>query len=282
MERGIHIHARLTPGAPKEMDYSYSAVRIVGHKLPRAGIVVSEVEAIYYMVASVFGYEMKHISCTHCGYSHLDKDWFTVHPHRRHLCAGCGRHFRDTETAIGNPICGIREACGVRTQVSRPSGRRLEIRQADFPGGIQIWGSNPAFLWTSGLAEESGIHVHAFLGKERNPTVDETYSEVKIDGVKLDPKMVRVLMAQSALPALKGRVLSINCSSCGKPQCDVGEAAFTPQAMRSCVHCGRRLKARGRLRNIIANPLPALLLQLAEGAPREPQVHELGLLGETL
>jgi transposase-like protein len=58
---------------------------------------VSELDAIYYMVTSVFGHKMKHVSCPYCECAHLDKDWFSVHPHRRHLCAGCGRHFRDTE-----------------------------------------------------------------------------------------------------------------------------------------------------------------------------------------
>lgn len=282
MERGIHIHARITPGAVKEMDYSFSAVRIVGNRLSEEGIVVSELEAIYYMVASVFGYEMKHIACTYCGYSHLDRDWFSVHPHRRHLCAGCGRHFRDAATAIGNPICGIREACGVKTRPPKLSKRKLGIRQADFPGGIQIWGSNPAFLWTSELAEEEGIHVHAFVESGDSPSIDETYSEVTIDGMTLDPTMVRVLMAQSALPSLKSRILPVNCPSCHEPQFGVGERAFTPIATHTCSGCGLQFSAPGRLRNVIANPLPGILLSLAERAPRAPQQHDLGLLPETL
>jgi hypothetical protein len=27
--------------------------------------------------------------------------------------------------------------------------------------GIQIWGSNPAILWTGSQIEEEGIHIHA-------------------------------------------------------------------------------------------------------------------------
>ena len=126
---------------------------------------------------------MKNVTCSYCGYPHLDRDWFSVHPHRRHLCAGCGRHFTDTQVTVGNPILGLRLACGVKTHESKLANRTLEIQQADYPGGIQIWGSNPAFLWTSDHAEEEGIHVHAFRHSGDQPELDETYGEVIIDGI---------------------------------------------------------------------------------------------------
>jgi transposase-like protein len=50
---------------------------------------------------------MCYVTCTHCGWPHLDKDWFSVHPHRRHLCAGCGKLFHDQVKGIGNPIMGV-------------------------------------------------------------------------------------------------------------------------------------------------------------------------------
>lgn len=282
MDRGIHVHARVTADEKKEMDCTFRAVRIVSNRLPKNGIYVSELDAIYYMVTSVFGYEMKHITCSYCGYSHLDRDWFSVHPHRRHLCAGCGRHFRDTVTAIGNPIFGVRDVCGVRTKRPRPSKRKLDIKQADFPGGIQIWGSNPAFIWTSGRTEEEGIHVHAFRKNGNQPEVDETYTQVTIDAVNLDPAMVRILMAQMVLPSLKNRVLPIDCPSCGEAQFGVGELAFTPIATHSCKRCGHQFEAPGRLRKTIANPLPGILTRFAERAPRQPQQHDLDLMPETL
>jgi transposase-like protein len=282
MDRGIHVHARVTADAKKEMDRTFRAVRILSGRLPKDGILVSELDAIYYMVTSVFGYDMKHIRCSHCAYPHLDKDWFSVHPHRRHLCAGCGKHFRDTETAIGNPIFGVRDACGIKTQKAIPSTRKVDIKQEDFPGGIQVWGSNPAFLWTSDRAEEEGIHVHAFCKSDEYPDLDETYGEVTIDGVSLDPEMVRVLMAQNSLPSLKNRILPINCPSCGQPQFGVGELAFTPVAKHRCNRCGHEFGAPGRLRKIIANHLLGTLAGLAKKAPREPQKHDLQLIPETL
>jgi hypothetical protein len=282
MDRGIHVHARLTPDAKKEMDCTFRAVRIVGDRLPKRGILVSEIDAIYYMVTSVFGYEMKHITCSYCGHPHLDRDFFSVHPHRRHLCAGCGKHFRDTEIAIGTPIFGVRDACGVRAHRSRVSKLKLSIKQSDFPGGIQIWGSNPAFLWTGDRLEEEGIHVHAFRQGADCPEPDETYGEVTIDGVKLDPAMVRVLMAQSALPSIRDRVRPIICLACQEPQFGSGELAFTPVTTHTCSNCDHEFTAPGRLRKTIGNPLLGVLERLAEDAPREPQRHDMNLLPETL
>lgn len=282
MDRGIHVHARPTPNAKKEMDYTVRAVRIVSKSLGEDSILISELDAIYYMVTSVFGYDMKYVTCSYCGYPHLDRDWFSVHPHRRHLCAGCGKHFSDTQVAVGNPILGLRLACGVTTHKSRLSNRTLEIQQTDFPGGIQIWGSNPAFLWTSDRAEEEGIHVHAFRHLGDQTDLDETYGEVVIDGIKLDPMMVRVLMAQSALPSLKNRVLQIDCPFCTKAQFDTKESAFTPVVERTCSHCGREFMHPGRLRKTIANPLIDILARLSRNAPRQPQQHDLDLIPETL
>ena len=162
------------------------------------------------------------------------------------------------------------------------SEKKLDIKQADFPGGIQIWGSNPAFIWTSDLAEEEGIHVHAFPRNGGDPNPDETYGTVIIDGVKLDPSMVRVLMAQSALPSIKDRVLPIDCPTCSKTQFDIEDSAFTPVVTRTCKHCGHQFTAPGRLRKAIANPLPRILARLAEKAPQQPQHHDIGLMPETL
>jgi transposase-like protein len=243
---------------------------------------VSELDAIYYMVSTVFGYGMKHVVCTYCGYSHLDKDWFSLHAHRRHLCAGCGRHFRDNETAIGNPICHVRNILGSQGHKITKARRKLEIRQADYPGGIQIWGSNPAFLWTGNQCEEEGIHVHAFGADATKPAEDDTFSEVVIDDVTLDPSMVRILMAQRALPHLAERVVAINCASCNEPKFAIAENAITPSDTHICSRCNRSFPSKGRLRKVIGNPLVAILDRLAAYGARAAQKHELGLLPETI
>ena len=159
IDRGIHIHARADSSGTKEIDRTVPSVRVLGEFLPSDGTIISELDAIYYMVSSVFGYDMKAIACTHCAYHHSDRDWFSVHPHQRHLCAGCRRYFRDDKFGIGNPIQFLRSAL-VDTMKNTviPAGRSIDIRQSEYPGGLQIWGSNPAFLWTGSRHEEEGIH----------------------------------------------------------------------------------------------------------------------------
>jgi transposase-like protein len=233
------------------------------------------------MVASIFGFKMKYVECGLCGFPHLDKDWFSLHAHRRHLCAGCGRQFRDTERGIGNPAIKIRSVCPASHRI-KPAPKTKSIRQKDYPGGIQIWGSNPALLWTSPKDEEAGIHVHAFGDDTFKPLLDDTYSSLVIDGVKLNSSMVRVFMAQSALPHIEGRVISLNCPDCNEPHFDKGEAAFTPHDLHSCHGCGFEFKSTKRVRKTIGNPMIEMINRLSENAVREPQVHQSNLLPETL
>jgi NAD-dependent SIR2 family protein deacetylase len=278
-EIGVHVHARRSDTDEKEIDDTFSTVQIVGSGIP-TGLTISDIDAIYYMVGSVFGLDMKFVACTHCEAPHLDRDWFSVHPHGRHLCSSCGKTFTDRRRAIGNPICGLREALGMNPQKAVSANRSLKISQSEFPGGIQIWGSNPALMWTGEKAEEEGIHVHAYASVGADPKPDETFSEVVIDGVSLDPVMVRLLMAQNTLPYLRGRVKSITCPRCGESVFSTGDRAFTPAIEHTCQECGAVAKATGRLRKTIGNPLPDVLALLARNAPRTPQVATLDLMSE--
>lgn len=284
IDRGIHIHARPATDGKKEIDDTFRAVRVIGeHKdLLPDGFIITELEAIYYMVTSLFGYAMKYVECTLCDYPHLDKDWFSVHEHRRHLCAGCGQYFRDTDTAVGNPVIKIQEIFGVRERRGKRAKKSKKIWQADYPGGIQIWGSNPAILWTSSQLEEEGIHIHAPSTDGSENIIDDTFSSVTIDDIKLDPAMVRMLMAQSALPHIAGRMVDVRCPQCDKSQFDTGELAFTPHNEYSCASCGHKFRSRGRLRNTISNPMVGILARLAECAVRVPQKHDTKLLPETI
>ena len=279
LDRGIHVHARERVGSEKVLDDTFRAVRIFAAGVPSTGTLVTELDAIYHMVSSVFGYTTKSIACPYCTFSHLDRDWFSVHPHQRHLCAGCGRYFRDHERGIGNPTEAVRAALSVPERPAKPAGRAIDIRQAAYPGGIQIWGSNPAFLWTSQLREEEGIHVHAFAGvDDARPVVDETFSRVVVDGLCLDPLVVRVSMAQAALPHLRGRILSAFCPSCKTPKFCGGKSAFAPSRSHICDSCGEEFSPRCRARKTILNPLWETLEHLAERAPRRPQNHDIGIL----
>src|SRR5262249_33660601 len=115
---------------------------------------------------------------------------------------------------------------------------------------------------------------------DQEPFIDETYSNVRIDGLSLDPVMVRVLMAQSALPHLTGRVVAAACPSCASSKFCIGESAFTPSLKQRCDSCGHEFSPQGRLRKTIANPLLATLARLGGTAPRPPQLHDMALLPE--
>ncbi len=284
MDRGIHVHARLKLDGKKVVDRTYPRVRlsIPADLLPSEDLEVSELDAIYHMVSRVFEKEMRFIRCSLCGYPHLDRDWFSVHAHKRHLCHGCGRNFSDTTLGIGNPTMAISNLHGFNFQ-KKPvlSPHVLEIRQADFPGGIRIWGSNPAILWTSAKAEYRGIHLHA-LDKNQKCVHDETYRKVIIDDLKLDADVIRYAMAQSAMPHIYGRVLSISCPRCGKQHLDRGELAYTPHEIHECEYCTKKFKSSGRMKLTIGNPMGSVRGLLAKTAVRTPQDHELNLRKETI
>jgi transposase-like protein len=285
MERGIHVHARLKPGSKhKPIDHTYRRITVAmrGGQLFDREMAVSELDAIYFMVSSVFGMQVKDVKCTLCGYPHLDKDWFSVHNHQRHLCHGCGRNFRDSEPGIGNPVALLQqeiEGTTKRQLISAPEV--LELEQADYPGGIQIWGSNPALLWTASKPEETGIHVHAFK-KGGEPAKDGTYRRVTIDGIRLDPEMVRYFMAQSAMPHIEPRVVPLKCPRCDRLHFDRGEHGYTPQENHKCEFCKAKFQSTTRLKLVIGNPMRHVVSELAQFAPRPPQQFNLGLRPETI
>lgn len=280
IEYGIHVHARLSANDHKEIDKTFKRVEVVKPQ-DGSGVIVSELDAIYYMVSSVFGHAMKYVECSYCKYPHLDKDWFSLHSHQRHLCAGCGKNFRDMEKGIGNPIVGIQESLGFISKSPKKINKRREISQENFPGGIQIWGSNQSILWTGDREEEEGIHLHAFMedGFRRH---DDTYSEVIIDGIALDPLMIRTFMAQKAIPHIQGRITTLKCPKCHQMHFSGGVSAFTPQKTHKCSSCAKEFDTVGRLRNVISNPLVDVFSQLEKTAPRISQQHKVHFLPETL
>src|SRR5205823_11963856 len=102
----------------------FRRVTLINGDTPGHPVVISEWDAVYYMVASVFSLKTKQVACTWCGSLHLDKDWFSVHPHQTHLCAGCGKTFRDMERGIGNPVANLNETLGRKVR-QRNQGKPL-------------------------------------------------------------------------------------------------------------------------------------------------------------
>lgn len=264
-EIGVHVHARRRVRQKKFVDMTYKLVRVREPSIAAKPkyFDILERDATQFLISSVFGMQMSFIECTYCGSPHLDEDLFSVSPHRKHLCFACGRDFLQKRAGIGNPLVGVQALFEGATKPRKvvPANRNLDIRQSEFPSGIELWGSNPAILWTSKSPEECGIHFHGYTDNFVVPTVDETFDNVTIDGISIDEKQLRVLMAQQHLPHLRHRITSLACPKCEEPHFDTGELAYTPHAEHHC-RCGVSFQAEGRLRLVVSNPIVAELRQL--------------------
>jgi Zn-finger nucleic acid-binding protein len=268
---GIHVHARQELLEGKQIDGTYPAVAVRGRQdlFGERSLLVTCNAAVNYYFSRLVGRRVKHLNCPRCNEVHLDAGWFAVHPHRQHLCQGCGRFFRDHDAAVSNPIAFIREALGDLDSRRQPvrANENLDIRQSDYPGGIQIWASNPAVLWTAPRPEQEGIHVHLFSGSSGPPVIDETFNQVRIDGILLDDAMVHYLMAQQALPHVAGLLEVLCCPNCSGAHVDRDEHAFKPHGEHACEHCGAVFRAPGRRRLSVSNPLLATLERLRRLVP---------------
>jgi hypothetical protein len=278
MERGIHVHARNSSNSEKVIDDSFRKVQLEFDQGGRHySISIEELDALYFLVSSIFRFEVEQVKCTHCGDSHLDKDWFSVHPHRTHLCAACGRFFVHESITIGNPLARLRKLLPIPSK-PKYSKEKLKISQNDFAGGIRIWGTNDAIIWTGPRNEERGVHLHAY-GPNGERILDETYGSLEVDGIHLDGTLVNILTAQSAMPTISGSVRSGACTKCDAPLYSEETNAYTPSTKHQCRSCG--------LENIfldafIANPILTLLDELSKKSVRPRQFHDLGLITENL
>ena len=257
-ERGIHVHARVTSGGDKVIDATFDAVALAPqrHTLfeERTTFITGETAVAYY-VGNFMNHDIGTLYCVYCGEAHLDADWFAVKPHRRHLCHGCGKIFSCGERGISNPVIAMRSALGdndSKRAICR-ARRTLDIRQQDYRGGLQVWASNAALLWTSPEPEKEGIHVHLFDADKRR-VEDDTFDRVTIDGIELNERQLRLFMAQRSLAYLSGKIASLICPSCGGSHCDVGEAAFMPHKQHHCEYCKSEFDTPGRRKKVVSNP----------------------------
>jgi transposase-like protein len=242
-ESGIHLHARMEEEGDKQIDTTFKEIEVKTPEVNLFGnryIILNTEIAHAYTASMVFGKEMKYLTCPHCEKPHIDADYFAVTYHKKHMCTFCGRDFIDDEKGISNPVIEIqrlfKSAQDQRT--IKMVENELDILQKDFPGGIQIWGSNPAIIWTAKREEEAGIHVHVFSDKEgKEAFEDETFGKVKIDGIELNGMEIRFLMVQQSLRYLQGKILAINCPKCESPHCDRGDNGVRPHEHHLCEFC---------------------------------------------
>jgi len=266
-EKGVHVHLRRNVGEEKKIDRTFKEVyvRLPGKLFKDENwVMIDEYTACAYTASILFNKDIKVIRCKHCHREHIDADWFAVHYHKKHFCTYCGRDFIDTERGISNPVLSLQQALHeqLKDREIINVDRSLNISQVDYPGGIQVWASNPAIIWTASRPEEAGIHVHLFKEKNAGPDSDDTYGEVIIDGIKLDADMVRTYMVQRSFSFLDRLIVSLTCPNCEKEHFDNGDLAFQPHKDHDCEHCGANFKDGTRFKGVVSNPIVARLQRL--------------------
>lgn len=263
---GIHLHARLQENGVKQIDNTFNEIAVATPEIDLFGnikyITINAEIALAYTASMVLSKEIKCIYCPNCKKPHIDSDYFAITYHKKHMCTYCGKDFIDSEKGISNPIVEIQEIfkCSYRDRIIKFVDKELKINQKDFPGGVQIWGSNPAIIWTANREEEAGIHIHVF--KDENGTEafnDDTYGKVIIDDVILNGDEIRILMVQQSMSHLKGKVNSINCPKCNESHFDKLDHAVIPHEHHLCEFCSSEFTTSTKL---IGNPAVEKFIKL--------------------
>lgn len=246
---GVHVHHRTRPDGTKDLDASFDIVRL------RNGdclVVVESMAAIAFSVSELAGQAVAALRCPKagCGGWHIDEQKFATHPHSKHLCNSCGRHFRDRTPSISNPLADVYSLLGLE----RPSppvlvDRPLHLDRTQF-SAIAIWPSNSAIVRTSSQAEDAGIHVHAW-DQTGQQVIDETYAPVYVDGEAIGHQPLRALAVQRAL-AHGAPIASMPCRACGNSLLSPSRGWIEPSTTHECARCGSDTKTR---RNMFLNPL---------------------------
>jgi transposase-like protein len=262
---GIHLHARANEEGEKQIDYTFKEVDIkapegdlFGEKYIRLNTEIAHA----YTASMVFGKKMKYLLCPHCGQPHIDADYFSVTYHRKHMCTYCGKDFIDTEPGISNPVVEVQRIfkSSMEQRTLDLVTRQLIISQKDYPGGIQIWGSNPAIIWTAGRKEEHGIHVHVYKDRFGPEALkDDTFGTVIIDGIKLSDTQIRCLMVQQSLKNVISYVTSLRCPNCHESHFDRGDNGVMPHQEHFCEKCKTNFNSENKC---IGNPAVDSLKQL--------------------
>lgn len=241
-DAGVHVHARMVPGGKKSIDETFELVQVQltnRHGLQETFTITGD-DSSSYNISTVLKKRVIYLRCPQCQAIHSDREAFAVIYHQQHQCEHCGYSFESESPCISNPVMLLKELCGDVLQdreIIDPVNRKVITKQSKWPGGMQIWGSNPAILWTSPKLEEGGAHFHGFMQRTTVPSADETFGVVSIDGIVLDPEMVRYLMAQQSLPHLQLALCALECPSCGIPHFDTLDQAIIPHAVHMCAAC---------------------------------------------
>ena len=236
---GVHVHARKRLGIAKCIDYTFDLVIL---ELSSYGMGFREVAnnmMLSYFIAENLGHKIKSLKCPHCGHPHLDEGELNTKPHSHHLCLNCNRDFHDIEESVSNPLMEIRQTM-IHRRPEPPVAavnREVDILKDEYPGGIEMYGTHKALIWTSTVPQESGIHLHCYAEGGKNRLVDDTYGIVDLNGVRLNPTETQLLQAQLISSYLRPFVKTVYCPKCHSPQKDIHDRACTPHVNFTCENC---------------------------------------------
>ncbi len=260
-EAGIHVHARKSPRAEKDIDQSFDEVTFRDQATGRA-VQIDQDAAVGFMISQTFGVRMRHVICTNCGTDIFLGRQSAAHPSTKHSCSSCSTISMTDERVVANPLISLREGYSSKIEPAVVLPRRpLSLRWDQCPGGIDIWGSNQAIIWTARKPEEEGLHIH-WYASDGTMLQDDTFDTVTIGTIDIDVTAARLWMAQREIHQLRVVTGSMNCEECGAPLCDQGTQAYTPSKTHQCGKCGHLALSIGP---VIANPMPAIIDSLKAG-----------------
>lgn len=255
-DRGVHVHARKTERSSKTIDATFAKVEV---EWRGSVFEIDESSAVHFTMASIFDIEINSLKCNDCHAPILSTGINAVVPAHKHRCQVCGNIIETRQSCIINPMIELKKKIGdplIKRKSILPK-RSIKLDPDRFPGGIQIWGSNPSILWTAKRLEESAIHLHAYNAKQKR-IVDNTYSQVIINGEILDIEMIRVLQIQMEVPDVKKNITTVYCPYCGFSQFDKGIQAVIACEDRYCQACNQRFEYKKAISNPAYNLLKTI------------------------
>ena len=119
------------------------------------------------------------VDCRECGHAHWDMGAFASAPHRKHLCANCGRHTTWSKTAfVSTPLAPLHaRSCDASPVVDADASIDLD----DYPdAAFALWPSLPALVCSVHRPQLRGIRVQ--LTTDRHDSIDATFATVRYRG----------------------------------------------------------------------------------------------------
>ena len=201
-EAKIHVHIREAVDGLKILDKDFPAISVfygsgtglfANNEITRVNL--TPPAAFEYVKGLEFGKEMDCISCSSCGYPHLDMGDFAETPHRKHFCGNCGRDSTwSKKPIVSTPLQPLHDTFAKTLKYVTPD-RTLNLDEYE---GMDytVWASTPAVVWTAARPQEFGIHVHVHDGKDR--IIDDTFGEVIFEGKQLNrTDLVKSMIART-------------------------------------------------------------------------------------